>query len=391
MTAEVRPPMHHWRLVFQQPALFVWMLFVLLTPLHVVPSGLPQPGDWLVIVLVPVVLLGWKGTLDTPSARMVRPLLWFTVWVCVVNYAWAFVLGRWNDPKDFLIHPLFYLFNAGVFVCALILARRHREAFLRITLDVVYGTIVALTVWSFVFGNGEFRTKLAFNSPNQLGYYVLLSACLFAMAQRPLGITRLKGALGITCCAYLAMLSGSRASVAGILMLLVVLLFSNPRTIILVSLAAVGAVSLGGPVAHAIEVSQKRYENGKDARLSFSEERGYDRVINNPEFLATGAGEGGYERFVGVGQERREVHSSFGTIVFGYGIVGVLLFLAFSLRVIRGSPLRMGMMLVPALVYTVAHQGLRFTMFWVVLAAFVVLKPMPDLTKKHAAKVPARP
>lgn len=388
IAAEVRPPVNHWRLMFQHPGLFLWMLFVLLTPVHVVGSGLPQPGDWLILLLVPVVLIGWKGSLERAGARMVRPLLWFTVWVIVVNYAWAFVLGRWSDPKDFLIHPLFYVFNAAIFVCSLVLARQHRDAFLRITVDVVYGTIIVLTLWSFFFGRGDFRSQLAFNSPNQLGYYALLSACVFAIAQRPLGMTRLKGAVGITCCAYLAMLSASRAAVAGILMLLVVLLFSNPRTIIIVSLAAIGLVSLGGPVAHAIEVSQQRYERGKDARLSFTEERGYDRILNNPEFLVTGAGEGGYERFVRVGQHRRELHSSLGTVVFAYGIVGVLLFWVFFWRVVKGSPKRMAMMLVPVLMYTIAHQGLRFTMFWVAIAMFVVLKPMPDQTKKHA-EVPA--
>lgn len=381
----------HWRFAFTNPGMFLWAWFVLLTPVHVVASGLPQPGDWLVVLMAPVVFFTWKGGLDRSSARMVRPLMWFTLWVTVVNFAWAIILGRFNDPKDFLIHPLFYAFNAAVFLCGLIIARRDREAFLRITIDVVYGTIFILTAWSFLSSKSEFRTQLAFNSPNQLGYYALLAACLFAMAQRPLGMSRVVGAIGITCCAYLAMLSASRASVAGILMLGVVLLFSNPRTIIVVSLVAVGLVSIGGPVAHAIEVSQKRYEHGKDARLSFSEERGYDRIYNNPEFLVTGAGEGGYERFVGEGQARREFHSSLGTIVFGYGIVGVILFTLFFFRVIQRSPTRMALMLVPPIVYTLAHQGLRFTMFWVVLAAFVVLKPMPDRTKKHAAKVPARP
>lgn len=379
-----------WRTTLKHPGLFLWTLFVLLTPVHVVRSGLPQPGDWLVIIFAPVVLIGWKGTLDRATAGMIRPLLWFTVWVFAVNYAWALILGRFDNWKDFLIIPLFYTFNAAIFLCALILARRHRDAFLKVTVDVVYWTIIVFTVWSFAFSKGEFRTQLGFNNPNQLGYYALLAACLIAMAHRPLGMSRLKGAIGITCCAYLAMLSASRASVAGVVGLLVVLLFSSPRTIIIVGLAAVALVSVGGPVSHAIEVSQERYEHGKDARMSFSEERGYDRMIAHPEYLVTGAGEGGFERFVKPGEPTREFHSSVGTVVFSYGIVGIVLFSLFFVRVVRRAPTRLAVMLVPPLMYTVAHQGLRFTMFWVVLAAFVVLKQMPDLTKKNAAKVPSR-
>src|SRR5262249_39084626 len=156
-----------------------------------------------------------------------------------------------------------------------------------------------------------------FNSPNQLGYYSLLSACLFALAQRPLGISRLKVAIGTSACAYLALLSASRSSVAGILILLLVTLFASPRTIIIASLGVVGLVSLGGRVTDAIEHAHQRVTVDRDPSTSFAEERGYDRIWKNPEYLITGAGEGAYERFVSrPGQNRRELHSSFGSLVF---------------------------------------------------------------------------
>jgi hypothetical protein len=391
MQAAEIAPRSHWRELSRNPALVIWVLFIVLSPLYVVSSGLPQPGDWLVLLLLPVTLFTWNGRLDRTSSRMVRALFWFTVWVFVVNYGWALILGKWKSPKDFVIHPFFYFFNSSVFVCALIIARRNREAFLRITVEVVFFTIVLQLVSSFFFESQSVRGQVFFNSPNQLGYYALLSACLFAMAQRPLGISRLKAAIGVSSCAYLALLSASRSSVAGILLLLLVLLFSNPRTIIIASLAIVGLVSLGGPVADSIEHAQKRVTEDRDPRTSFAEERGYDRIWRNPEYLVTGAGEGAYERFVfRPGEARRELHSSFGSLFFGYGVIGLGLFLVFATRVVRGAPLRMALMLVPALAYTVAHQGLRFTMFWVVLAAFVVLKPMPDAVKTaHVPRAPA--
>lgn len=383
----------HWRELSRSPALVIWVLFLLLSPLYVVSSGLPQPGDWLVLLLLPVTLFTWNGVLDRKSASMIRALIWFTVWVFVVNYAWALILGKWRSPKDFIIHPFFYFFNSAVFLCALVIARKNREAFLRITVEVVFFTIVVQLASSFFVSSGSaVRGQVFFNSPNQLGYYALLSACLFALAQRPLGISRLKAAIGMSSCAYLALLSASRSSVAGILILLLVLLFSNPRTIIIASLAVVGLVSLGGPVANAIEHAEKRVTEDRDPKTSFAEERGYDRIWRNPEYLVTGAGEGAYERFVfRPGAARRELHSSFGSLFFGYGVIGLGLFTVFGLRVLRGAPMRMSLMLVPALIYTIAHQGLRFTMFWVVLAAFVVLKPMPDHDKKqaNAARVPA--
>jgi hypothetical protein len=390
--AGMRSRSRHWREVTRRPVLMLWVLFLVLNPLYVVKSGLPQPGDWLVLLLLPVTLLSWNGALDRESTRMVRALFWFTAWVFVVNYAWALILGV-RSPKDFVIHPLFYFFNSSVFLCVLVIARKDRETFLRLTVEVVFFTIILQLVSSFFIKTGStVRGQMFFNSPNQLGYYALLSACLFALAQRPLGISRSRAAIGMAACAYLALLSASRSSVAGILILLLIMVFSSPRTIFIASLGAVGLVSLGGPVTDAIEHAEQRVTEDRDPGTSFAEERGYDRIWKNPQYLVTGAGEGAYDRFVfRQGETSRELHSSFGSLVFGYGLIGVVLFGIFGVRVVRGASLRMGLVLIPAVIYTVAHQGLRFTMFWVVLAAFVVLKPISDRPRKpDGARVPAR-
>jgi hypothetical protein len=366
-----------WITGLRRPAIVVWCLFVLLNPLYIAPSGLPQPGDALVFPLVPLALYSWDGKLDRDSARILRALLWFTLWVCAVNYGWATVLWKWDNRKDFILHPAFYIFNAAVLFSALLIARLDKIKFLRITFEVVFATIVVQTVASFFYRTALYRGELFFNSPNQLGYYALLAACLIAMVQRPLGISRLRSSFAVTCCAYLAMLSASRASVAGIAMLLFVLLFSSPRTIIIASLVAVALVSLGGPIAKGIDTYQTRATEVRNPKVSFAEERGYDRIWQHPEYLLLGAGEGDYARFAQPGERPRELHSSFGSVLFGYGIVGMGFFLFFFLRVIKGASLRSTLMLVPALMYTIAHQGLRFTMFWIVLAVFVVLKQVP--------------
>ncbi len=379
--AIARPP-RMWHGLLRSPALLVWCSFLVLVPVYIVTSGLPQPSDALIVLLVPMVLYGWNGRLDREHTRILRALMWFILWVFVVNYGWAAVLGRWGRFKDFVIHPFYYLFNAGVLFGALLLARRDRERFLRITVDVVFATIALQVVSSFYYRTNLFRETGFFNSPNQLGYYALLAACLFAMTQRPLRISRLRASIAVTSCAYLALLSASRGALAGIAVLLFVLVFSNPKTVIIASVAAIGLLVVGGPVSKAIDAAEQRTTQVRNPNITFAEERGYDRIWRNPEYLLLGAGEGAYERFAAPGEHARELHSSFGSVLFGYGVVGISLFLVFFVRVIKGAPWRMSAMLVPALVYTVAHQGLRFTMFWVVLAVFVVLKQGPPASRQ---------
>jgi hypothetical protein len=385
------PARSDWREVVRSPALLVWCLFLLLTPVYVIDSGLPQPGDWLVLLLAPLVLIRWNGKLDRRNRKTVTALLGFILWVCVVNFAWALILWRFS-LIDFVLSPFFYAFNGAVFLSALVLSRRDPARFLRVTVDVVLVTILGCVVGSlWTEGN---RTEVFFNGPNQLGFYALLSASLFAMAQRPVGISRLKASIGISACAYLALLSGSRASLAGILLLLVLLVFSNPKMIILGALASMGLVAIAsGPITESLEFNEKRAFENRNPNESFAEERGYDRIWRFPHHLVLGAGEGAYDRFITrAGTHFREVHSSFGSLLFGYGIVGLGIFMAFFVRVIRGAATRSIMLLMPVLVFTVAHQGLRFTMLWVLLVAVAILKGVPDPRKmpdKTRARTPA--
>jgi hypothetical protein len=365
-----------WAQVRRQPAVLLWCAFLVLIPLYILPVGLPQPADFIVFLFAPVALLTWNRRLDTGTAKTVRGLIWFTFWIALVNYAWAFILWKWTNRRDFVLHPLYYLFNLVLFVSAILVARRDRRLFLAATVRVAMFTVLVQVAASFVYRTQLYRGELFFDSPNQLGYYALLCACMFAITQRTLGIPRLWSAVSVSGCAYLALLSASRASLAGILLLLFVMVFSNPRTIVLSSIIALALISLGGPLSHAINAAEDRITHDRFRNLSFAEERGYDRLWNHPEYLVLGAGEGDYKRFVREGDSGRELHSSLGSIAFGYGIVGLTLFGVFLARVVRGASLRNSLMFVPALVYTVAHQGLRFTMFWVVLAVFVVVKQL---------------
>lgn len=377
--------------ILRTPALLLWCLFIALAPIYTFKSGLPQPGDLLILALLPAALMRWDGRLDPQTGRALRPLFLFTAWVTIVSVGWAAILGDWS-PKDLLIFPLFYFFNVGVFLAASIIGRRDPERFLRITVDVVCVTIAYQFVASFVYKTEE-RGTLFFNNPNQLGYYALLSACLIAMTQRHLGMSKLKGGLAVSGCAYLAIFSASRAAVGGVFVLLAVMLFSNPRTIILACLAALALLFVGGPVENAIERAERRAHDERDNSGGFAAERGYDRLWNNPEYLVFGAGEGATDRFSTPGHPAKEIHSSVGALTFGYGIIGLGLFIWFAYRLVRGGSFRMNLMLLPVAAFTIAHNGHRSTSFWVLLAVFGVLKrlPEPKPAPKASSRLPVRP
>ena len=369
-------PQNRWS-EYAHPALIIWGLYVFLSPFYVFTSGLPQPGDMFVLLLLPVAFAQWDGRMTRPSLAVFKPLLWFTIWVCIVDYGWALVLGNFKlfGTDTFVLYPLYYIYNTMIFLAVLVLSRKYGDTFLRVTLYAIYATIAVQVFAALVLRQGGHRGSAFFNNPNQLGYYALLAACLIVLLHWRLGMRVLISGLVLMGCGYLALSSASRSAVGGIAILFALLVFTNPRMFLAASIAGLLLVSAGGPISDAID--RARVRAAKPAsHLTFWEERGYDRIWNHKEYLVLGAGEGGLSRFdTPTKKMQGEMHSSIGTILFSYGIVGVFLFGMFMWQLGHGASWRMLLVLVPPFAYAVAHQSLRFTLLWVMLAIFAAIKP----------------
>jgi len=377
------------REVMRRPALVVWCLFLISQPFYVLTSGLPQPGDFLLLPLIPMALAGWNRRLPAASMSPLRALLLFTIWVCLVDWGWAAITGNFGffGKDTFMLFPFYYIYNAMLVFVALLLYQRHGTRFLTLTMQVVLLIVGSQIVLSFFwFGSRSVRSTIFFNNPNQLGYYALLSACTIALCQRTLRYSIWKSSVGLAGCMYLALLSASKAAVAGAVILFALTIITNPRIILVMALATAGMLSLGGPIERALETTAQRLQTDRRPQWSFFEERGYDRIQNHPEYVLFGAGEGATTRFAEttiIGTH--EIHSSAGTLLFAYGIVGATMFFAFLWRTIRGAGLRSSLMMLPALAYTVAHQGLRFNSLWVLVGLFIVLKQEPGIRRRPGA------
>jgi hypothetical protein len=378
------------RLLAREPALIMWAIFLLSTPFYVLNAGMPQPGNLFVFFLIPKANR-WRRGWDPSLSYILKPLVKFTVWATIVNYGWAIV--NWKlDYKEYGLFPIFYIYDLCVLYVALAAYNRFRNQFLWLTLYCVFIAVVAQVVLSFVYPSGRVRGSLFFKSPNELGYYALLAGCLLAISRKRLEFGMSKVGAALIGCAYLASISASRASLGGIALLFLLLVFSSPRMVIVGSLVAIALLVVGGPVFQAIENSQQRFLVAQHAETTFSDERGYSRLWKHAEFLPLGAGEGDWTRFDEPGHKAIEIHSGAATILFSYGVLGLFWFMQFIVRVLRGASSRAIWMMVPVLMYTVAHQALRFTTLWVVIALFIAIKTPtgPPLPRRLPPRKPAR-
>jgi hypothetical protein len=325
--------------------------------------------------LLPLAVVGWNWRFEARALRILRALIVFVGWVWIINYGWGIVTERLSFTTFGHI-PLYYTFNTITVFIALVLARRHGENFIRVT---YYATLtVALflvAASSFHRGDGGIRASLFFNNPNQLGYWSLLAATTIVVCHRKLRFGIARTLAGLLASIYLAVLSGSRAAVGGILILSLLLVVASPRVLIAAVVASLALVVLGGDPADALDPQGLKALQRGSRGTSFSDERAYSRIWKYKEYVLIGAGESANDRFAQEGQHVREIHSTVGTVIFSYGIVGFVLFVRLCLRLVRGLNVRMAILLLPVMMYSVAHQGLRFSMFWIVIALFAGLRP----------------
>ena len=343
--------------------LLVIGFYFLAKPFYFFPSGGPQLGDVAVPALV-ALLLGF-GT-QLPSRGSARVLFWcslFVLWAGIVNGIWAMVLGDSNMLKM----PIFLLFNLGIFSVCLLMADRYGDRFFTFVLYAVAASILMQAMLSVVAPSPTRRQIIFFNNPNQLGYWSLLSASVFFLCSLRIQVHPLLKIAVALASLYLVALSLSKAALISSLVLFALVFGVRLRTIAVAVI--VGLLTL------VLFAGTELYENvawrignigaQKDDNLAT---RGYYFLWEYPQHLLVGAGQGAFERFRGFKTGGIEFHSTLGSILFSYGVVGFGLFTVFMWQLLRVAGLYRFAFLVPAFMFGVTHQGLRFSVFWALFA-----------------------
>ncbi|MCE7995996.1 MAG: hypothetical protein HEP71_28710 [Roseivirga sp.] len=362
-----------------------WAIYLMAFPFYFFPAGSAQPSDLFIAAIVGLYLVinGFKMYKD--SREVFNKFLRFCIYLTIINFAvFIFLLGQRNSGLGWYIISAFYYYNLIVMGFALALYRQYGRAFLSTTL---YGCIMAAALqigFSFVFStdNEGIRGALFFTNPNQLGYYSLCGLAIVLVLETMLKIPKLIVYSSFFLFSYLAVISVSKAALGALIILFGVYFIANGiisirNILVLVVVGGIGYFALlnsqvGKTFQRNLEVRELNEADRPD-EITEWEYRGYDRISNHPYFLVLGAGEGGYNRF-DTYIDRHEMHSSIGTIIFCYGIPGTALFIMFVLSLIRKLPWYYVIYALPLFAYGLTHMGLRFTMFWIALVMFPVIR-----------------
>jgi hypothetical protein len=372
------------------PELLVWALFILLSPFYVMPNGRPQPADFISMAVLPLLLRGERIRLQGHWRGAVFALLAFCAYVVAVNSVWGvLLLDRRATNLGTINFILFYVFNTYIFVACVFLYLRHRSKFITVTL---WATVTAVCIQLILLGmrGGDgYRESLYFNNPNQLGYYTLLAASMIAMGYSRARIPWWIAGIALAGAALMAALSLSRGAIFGLIFVALAAALRRPALLVVAAVALLIGTNLRDPSELARKIDDRLAGMGTKDDDTL-EGRGFARISMHPEYLVLGAGEVGHDRY---GSFSGELHSSWGTVLFSYGVVGMVLFLRFlwrTLRCLRWSDL---LFLAPTAFYGMTHNGLRFRFFWVFLGvAGIIAYHVAMQRRLHAGarQAPAR-
>lgn len=360
--------------------LTLWSAFLVALPHYPFPSGGLQPADGLLLLLVIVLAIRWslgaRLQLATANRRFLAGYTHFVFYVALVNVSWSLILG---DARPSLF-TAYYAYGLLVLSIFFLLDSTYGDRFLAVT----YWSTLASMAPVILVSLGQLdavRPAGTFNNPNQLGYFAVLAPML--MGALPLKRRKLQhdlaeiGAwIGSAFLVFSSASLGAAAAYGAGALIMLLFRLRNPKVLLVLPVVVVVVVNMGSPwfdldsTAARFDRVQARSE--ADIGPAWLQDRGYDRVRRNPQYLVLGAGEGVDERFGPFLRQQGELHSSVGVLVFSYGAVGAALFAVPLVRLVRRGAARHVLMLTPALVYGISHQGLRFRIFWLLLAAVAV-------------------
>lgn len=365
------------------------LLAFIFSPFYFWQSGLPQISH-----IIAAVAIGLRVLL---RPRFYQGQLWGlgTVFVLYTFLVGLVVFAIYRDVHT-ILSPAYYAFGFMNFLLIITLFKEKGRPFLTkvfwIHLIVLF-FLVALTVFGIGRTFDQNRVMGSFNDPNQMANWIIWTAIIIGVSGRglygswlPGGLSLVPSSLGI---AFTASRSGALALFALLAVYGLMCFYHIPRflmakvrknvvlgvilglLIIVVGTGIAGALGPGQEQLKRIS-SQAEYWIGRFQESDLDdtlEGRGYDRLWKFPEYLIFGSGEGAHERYAERTLFLGEIHSSWGGVLFNYGIIGTFLFFGFVYVILRRiNDIWFKLILLAPFIYGFTTYNIRNWYFWVGLA-----------------------
>jgi hypothetical protein len=362
---------------------FLILMYFCLKPIYIFESGDVQPADIIMMLLFLMLffLTNRKSNITTgyfKEAWSLRStmlvMILFSLWTAVVNALWFFGLGDTG-----LIKPvLFYLFNFSAVAVFYMYYLIFGERLFNVVKMSLIATLILQLLIFFVFFTSGGRATLAFNNPNQLGYFGLLALTyLLVLSEEKLSIPYIAA---ICISTWLTLLSISKAAIISALAILALYILFRKNSskflkysFIALMLAAIFFISTNMELLAKVPLlnnamTRITYIQNDDSLING---RGYGRIFEMGSNFLWGMGEGAYRRFSYL--TGMELHGTIAGIFVSYGLIGLILLMAVLWKgfLPRNTLCFSKLLIISGIfLYWFTHQGIRNSLFWILLAVY---------------------
>ena len=334
-------------------------------------------------------------------------LLLFLVYTYLVNGFYATEFGS-SKP---LIYSLYLTLCFGVAIvfgaCLLTKPEVRKTLAYGIAISLVIQGILAMTIPEDICN----RQTLFFNNPNQLAFYSVLSLCFLVFQFREIELNRHLFLLALTSALILILITHSRAAMLSVGILIAIQITTGDKVVRgMLIIAIFGGLAFAAAKLNSTDLSclTESAMSGKEmlktqkggaqcedpdsllCKLTLVlKGRGYDRIWEFPEYLIFGAGEGVDREYSTIWKSQIELHSSVGTLIFCYGVVGTCFTLILLVMLLKRRGVAVLLIIMPLLVYSMLHNTLRQPFFWLYLTllVFPVIRVLADERKDNTSNL----
>jgi hypothetical protein len=352
-------------------------------PVYLFPSGIPQISHILLLIASFTYLISKKNK----KIKFNKALLMFLGYVLLHE-----IVEEMNFPTgsiiDGLIPAIYVLFNLIIFEISrdwLSNSKLSHKIFKYGMMAAVIVALMGVFILGFrlTFEKDGLRAIGTFNNPNQLGYFSICIVSISALLFFNSIINRMEFLILFLACVFMTIASLSKAAMLSIIMPICIFIWMfTPKTfykkilyiiVVLLSITLILSLYLNRSSLYISIIERYAFFHrianiGSQSDDTLSS-RGYDLLFEADAFeFLFGYGSGRVSKLKG-----KEVHSTLAGVMVNYGIFGFSFFIVFMTFWARKIYKQHGltglfMVVLPPMIYGLAHNGIRFSIFWILLA-----------------------
>ena len=345
-----------------------------------VEGGVPQPADYVMASIMVALLAGGGYGVSPKHFTAVRVFACFVAYAGMVNMAWSCLTLN----HSIMLNTVYYVYGFAVLLVFLTLHAQFGERLLRLTFHGIAVSLLIQAVLSPVARiRAPVRRTLFFNNPNQLGYYAIVGASTMYLGSRHMQFSGWYKGCVYTAAVYLVILSLSKTATLA-LAILRPSGFARPAAGSPGGAAPFG-VYVGSGSQHTARLycpgphsqppgSRQHAQSGRDVcRPGLRSHRKPSRV---PLFRGRRRGR---LSALSLGVHQRTPFELWDPAVLLWPGRQLPVYLG-PFFAVPGADWQSVLCLVPVFFFGLAHQGLRFNLFWVLLGTIACVGKAPRVT-----------